>query len=103
MSIETVSFARRYVLGDLHGRCDVIDLVPVFFEDDPSTEIGFVDQSLGPYADAFSFHLPADVCKKLSAGYYRFSLGLERGTPTATASKPRAKLICVYLMSTAPI
>ena len=103
MSIETVSFARRHVLGDLHGRCNVIDLVPVFLDEDPTTEIGFIDQSLGRYSDAFNFHLPADVCKKLSSGHYRFPLGFDRDKPTEEVKKPRVTLTHVYLKSADPI
>lgn len=36
-------------------------------------EIGFVDEGLGHYADAFQFHIPEDICKKLASGHFTYS------------------------------
>ena len=103
MSIEKLSFARRRVLGDLHDRCDSIDLVPVFLEDDPKTEIGFADQSMGRYADAFSFHLPAEICKLLSAGRFSFSFGYAHAARTEKVTRPRFKLTYICLNRVRPL
>lgn len=82
-----LSIARRHVLGDLYGRCDDIETVPVFLGDEKGIQLGFVDQSLGRYADAFSFHLPESVRKKLSAGHFRYSFGYKYAE--ASTGKPR--------------
>ncbi len=36
-------------------------------------EIGYVDEGLGHYADAFQFHIPEDICKKLASGHFTYS------------------------------
>lgn len=69
---------RRHVLGELYQRCDQIEgQVPVFIVGSDEPSIGHVDQCLGHYADAFTFHVPDDICKQLSAGYFTFSFEYE--------------------------
>ena len=97
MQIETLSFARRHVLGEMHSRCDEVELVPVYLEDDMETQVGFADQSMGRYRDAFSFHLPSDVCKKLSSGQFAFSFGYANAKPTDVFRKPRVRLTYICL------
>ena len=65
--------SRRHVLGGYYSRCEAIASVPVYLEGTDGEMLGYVDQGLGHYADAFSFHLPDDVCKKLSSGYFTFA------------------------------
>lgn len=65
--------SRRHVLGGYYSRCESIASVPVYLETTDGEMLGYVDQGLGHYADAFSFHLPDDVCKKLSSGYFTFA------------------------------
>jgi hypothetical protein len=65
--------SRRHVLGEYYSRCDAIVSVPVYLESSKGEMLGYADQGLGHYADAFSFHVPDDVCKKLSAGYFTYS------------------------------
>jgi hypothetical protein len=65
--------SRRHVLGDYYSRCEAIVSVPVYLESSKGEMLGYADQGLGHYADAFSFHVPDDVCKKLSAGYFTYS------------------------------
>ena len=65
--------SRRHVLGDYYSRCEAVGSVPVYLENADGEMLGYVDQGLGHYADAFSFHLSEDVCKKLSAGYFTFA------------------------------
>ncbi|MFN6962474.1 MAG: hypothetical protein ACK4S4_01780 [Pyrinomonadaceae bacterium] len=104
MSLEKLSISRRHVLGDLHGRCDQIDLVPVFLDTEPDVEVGFADQSLGRYADAFSFHLPADICKKLSSGQFAFSIGYATALPDGShRGRPRIRLTYICLTKIRPI
>ena len=73
MATGPVSISRRHVLGDYYSRCDAIVSVPVYLDDSKGEMLGYVDQGLGHYADAFSFHLPDDVCKKLSSGHYSYA------------------------------
>jgi hypothetical protein len=103
MSIETLSFARRHVLGDMHNRCDEVESVPVYMEGDLETQVGFADQSMGRYRDAFSFHLPADVCKKLSSGHFTFSFGYAHAKAVDLFSKPRIRLTYICLTKIKPV
>lgn len=73
MATGPISISRRHVLGDYYSRCDEIVSVPVHLDSSEGEMLGYADQGLGHYADAFSFHLPDDICKKLSAGFYTFS------------------------------
>jgi len=65
--------SRRHVLGDYYSRCEALVNVPVYMDNADGEMLGYADQGLGHYADAFSFHLPEDICKKLSSGYFTFS------------------------------
>ena len=65
--------SRRHVLGGFYSRCEAIVSVPVYLEDTEGEMLGYADEGLGHYADAFSFHLPDDICKKLSSGYFTFA------------------------------
>jgi len=103
MSFETLLFSRRHVLGELHGRCDEIDSVPVFMEEAPDTQVGFVDQSMGRYMDAFSFHLPADICKKLSMGHFSFSFGYASAKAGEVIKKSRIRLTYICLNKIKPV
>jgi len=78
MTYSPLSMSRRHVLGDLYARCDALtDNVPVYLSatDPEPLLLGHVDEALGHYSDAFSFHLPDDICKRLSAGHYTYSFG----------------------------
>lgn len=61
--------------------------------------IGYADESLGHYADAFLFHLPEDVCKKLSTGHFVYSFNFDFSDPsdTAPARKRRVTLVNICL------
>jgi len=72
-----LSIARRHVLGDFHHRCESIVSVPVYLENAEGEMLGYADESLGHYADAFCFHLAEDVCKKLSSGHFTYSFDFE--------------------------
>lgn len=79
MSASPLSVARKHVLGDLYAGCEPItEQVPVYFADDQNELLGHVDEALGKYADAFTFHLADDVCKRLSAGQYTYEFDIER-------------------------
>lgn len=70
MSYSPLAMKRRNILGDLYSQCDTVTSIPVYLDDKSADPIGFVDESLGRYMDAFLFHLPEDVCKKLSSSSY---------------------------------
>lgn len=77
MSYVPLTLARRHVLGDLYSRCERTNKIPVYLNSPNGERLGFVDESLGNYADAFTFHIPEDFCKKLSAGHFTYSFDYE--------------------------
>ncbi len=77
--IKTLSVSRRHVLGQLYGRCEHLESIPVYIEGDEVTVIGQVDEGLGIYADAFVFHLEDQLCKRLAAGQYTYSFDYSEG------------------------
>ena len=78
MPLTTLSVSRRHVLGTYHDRCEAIEYLPVFLSERPEDPIGYVDQTLGKYVDAFSFHLPPDICDDLSGGRFSYSFQYEK-------------------------
>ena len=98
MPTNTVCLTRRHVLGDLYERCDAIeDKIPVFLAGEEVGEVGFVDESLGHYADAFTFHLGDGICKKLAAGYFSYSLDYVFSDAAQTDRRARVKLNSITL------
>jgi hypothetical protein len=59
--------------------------------------IGHADQSLGHYADAISFHLDSDECKKLSSGSFAISGTYERSDPSDTGAGGRVRITSIIL------
>lgn len=78
MKYSPLAIKRRNILGDIYGKCEVVESLPVYIEDKSEEPIGFVDESLGRYADAFVFHLPEDFCKKLSTGSYEVFIDFDK-------------------------
>jgi hypothetical protein len=70
MEQNLLNLKRRHVLGNIYSRCENIDNIPVYLDELSGEPIGFADESLGRYIDAFSFHLPNEICKKLSSNGY---------------------------------
>ena len=77
MSYSPLAIKRSYVLGEIYKQCDTVESVPVYLDTATGEHIGYADESLGRYADAFLFHLPEDICKKLSTGHYNYSFGYD--------------------------
>ena len=101
MTATILSLSRRHVLGDLYSRCDAVEgEIPVYLatEDEPIV-IGHADQALGHYADAFSFHLEADECKKLSSGHFSFSVTYEHSQIREPGSLGPVKVTAVTLIA----
>jgi hypothetical protein len=99
MAINILSLSRRHVLGDLYERCDAITAaIPVYLAGgEEPVLLGHADESMGHYADAFSFHLDTDSCKKLSAGQYTYVIGYDHTDPKAKGSRRRLKLTSITL------
>ena len=103
MTYIPLSVARRYVLGDLYSRCDTIESIPVYMEHNLDETIGFVNESLGKYADAFTFNLPSEVCKKLSSGHFGYSLGCDYAAPGGPVNgRRRIRLMYICLVDRMP-
>ncbi len=97
MSYSPLAIKRRQVLGDLYAVCDPIEMVPVHLENAEGEKIGFADESLGHYADAFLFHLPEDVCKKLSTGHYIYSFDYDYTDPDSSGRNRRVTINSIFL------
>ncbi|MBA3353173.1 MAG: hypothetical protein H0U23_12280 [Blastocatellia bacterium] len=99
MASGPISISRRHVLGDYYSRCDAIVSVPVYLDSSKGEMLGYCDQGLGHYADAFSFHLPDDVCKKLSAGHFTYAFEFDYAERKATPGRfRRVKLTSISLV-----
>ncbi len=76
MSNSPLTLSRRHVLGKLYDRCELLTQVPIYWQDVPEAPIGYVESTAG-YTDAFTFHIPEEVCKKLAAGQIRCTYDYE--------------------------
>lgn len=99
MELGPISFSRRHVLGDLYSRCDAIGTIPVYLDTVDGELLGHVDQGLGHYADAFSFHLQSDICKKLSSGYFTYAFSYQFSDPEQIKGLRRVTLDSICLVS----
>ncbi len=98
MAFTPVSISRRHVLGDLYSRCESLKgKVPVYLAGEKPELLGHADEGLGHYADAFSFHLAEDICKKLSSGQYTYSFDYKQSEPTASDRRGRITLKSIIL------
>ena len=97
MAISVLSLSRRHVLGDLYDRCEAITAaIPVYLAGEEPTLLGHADQALGHSADAFSFHLDTESCKKLSAGQFTCIIAYDNADKKAS-SKRRIRLTSITL------
>lgn len=99
MTPTILSLSRRHVLGDIYSRCDEIQGdIPVYLDDESApVMIGYANQSLGHFADAFSFHLDAGDCKKLSSGQFSFSVTYEFSNEGKSGRGDAVKLTSITL------
>jgi len=77
MAYSPLAIKRRHVLGDIYDRCDHVESIPVYLDEKTGEPLGYADESLGHFADAFLFHLPEQICKKLSAGQFDYVFDCE--------------------------
>jgi hypothetical protein len=104
MSYSPLALKRRHVLGDLYEKCDAVVSVPVYLDDHNGEMLGYADECLGHYADALSFHLAEDVCKRLASGHYIYSFGYEYSDPDAAPGRGRrVKLTHICLTGRKPV
>ena len=101
MTYSPLTLSRRHVLGDLYGHCDRTTRdVPVYLNDTNGERLGYVDESLGKYADAFTFHLSEENCKRLAGGQFIYSFDYHFAETIAAALTPRRRrirLISIFL------
>lgn len=102
MAYSPLSISRRHVLGELHSRCEAIENIPVYLVDEKGELLGHVDQSLGHYADAFSFHLAEDICKRLSSGQFSFSFSYDYVGEAVRGTSRKIKLNFICLTPLTP-
>lgn len=104
MSYSPIAIKRSYVLGTIYKQCEPIESIPVYLNDSTGEPLGYVDESLGHYADAFKFNLPEIICKKISTNHYDYSFGFEYFEKTVkTAGKRRIKLEHILLVEKKPL
>ncbi len=66
--------------------------------------LGYVDESMGQYADAFTFHLSEIICKQLSSSHYDYAFGFEYSANADNADdKKRIKLKHILLVGKKPL
>ena len=97
MNINTVSFKRRTILGELYKQCDAINSIPVYINDQTAAPVGTVDESLDHYADAFLFHLPNYICKKLLNNSYDIGVDYDFANKNKVSYKDRIKVNHIIL------
>jgi hypothetical protein len=96
---SVLSLSRRHVLGKLYARCNsVSESIPVYLDGEKPELVGYVDEGLGPYTDAFSFHLDTDSCKKLSMGQYSYSIDYAKSKIPAELASGRLNVVSITLV-----
>jgi len=104
MSYSPLAIKRSYVLGEIYRQCDPIESIPVYMNDQSGELLGYVDESSGHYADAFTFNLPEAICKQLSASHFDFAFGFDYAEKTdKTVTKKRIKLNHIALVGKKPL
>ncbi len=97
MNLNTISFKRRNILGELYKKCDTVSSIPVYMNDKTEEPIGTVGDCADSYADAFLFHLPDHVCKKLSTNSYNIGIDYDLSEESKDLTNARIKLNCIIL------
>lgn len=104
MSHSPLTIKRSNVLGEIYKQCDTIESIPVYMNDQSGELLGYVDESMGRYADTFTFHLSEIVCKELSSSHYNYAFDYEYTDKTIkTGDKKRIKLNHIMLVGKRPL
>lgn len=74
MKYSPCAIKRRQILGSLYEKCAPVTDLPIYLQENTGDPIGKADETLGRYADAFLFHLPEDICKKLTVSHYNYDI-----------------------------
>lgn len=94
-----VTLSRRHVLGALYNRCEAVKgRVPVYLDGDARELLGHADEHLGPFADAISFYLSDDMCKKLSSGHFTYAFDYTLSKPAGKDTGRRVILTSITLI-----
>lgn len=96
MAYSPLAIKRSYVLGNLYNFCDTSEKTPVYIDTVTDEPAGYAENTPGSYADTFLFHMPEDVCKKLSTGHYKYGFDYEK-----TGEQNKIKLNYIMLISNA--
>jgi hypothetical protein len=101
MKYSPLTMSRSRILGNLYTQCDRLkDHIEVYLNDTAGEKLGVVDESLGKYADAFTFHLSEENCKMLAGGKYDYTFDYKFSAPAEPSplrAKRRIKLISMFL------
>ena len=101
MKYGPLTVSRSRILGSFYAQCEHMDdHIAVYLNDADGEKLGVVNESLGKYADAFTFHLSEENCKMLAGGKFDYSFDCNFSEPDDTASSPskrRLKLVSVFL------
>ena len=104
MSYSPLAIKRSYVLGSIYKQCEPIESIPVYLNDRSGELLGYVDESMGHYADAFVFHLPETICKELSSSHYNYAFDFDYTEITdQIVNKKRIKLNHILLVGKKPL
>ena len=99
MALATLSLSRRHVLGNIYTRCNSVSgSIPVYLAGDEPELLGYADEGLGPFADAFTFHLDAESCKRLSVGQFSYSIDYANSRVQAEKARGRVTLVSITLV-----
>ncbi|HVF31259.1 MAG TPA: hypothetical protein VNA22_09830 [Pyrinomonadaceae bacterium] len=99
MAYMPLTLSRRHVLGSLHSRCERLTQVPVFWNDVMGPPLGFVDESAGHYADAFTFHIEEQFCRKLAAGQILCLFNFESAANIETTKTKKRLRLTSFVLS----
>ena len=97
MNPNTVTLKRSNILGKLYKQCDKIGSIAVYMTDSSADPIGTAEESPNHYADAFLFHLPDAICKKLSNNNYDICVDYDFVNKNKVSDKDQVKLNHIIL------
>lgn len=107
MKYSPLTLSRSHVLGDFYKRCERLsDGISVYLDNVGGEKLGFVDEGLGHYADAFTFHLSEENCKALAGGKFDYSFDYffsESDEPPLAISRRRIQLTSLFLTARKPV